>query len=226
MVPRILKVLALWRPEKDRFFYDLVTQAPMGIFVQVSGSFAFLNPMACKILGASNPEVLVGTQVLDRFHAEDHDLVDTRIQPIEAAHEKVEAVEQAVMRLDGEVAYANTSAIPFTYDGEEGALVFLKDVTQCKQDREQRGVSDEMLRRAGALAKVGCWAFDPATGLGTSTEEVARIFDLDPAQPIDVATSLGYYTSASRPLIEAAIARSLKCAEPYDLELLSPDTSK
>lgn len=78
---------------------------------------------------------------------------------------------------------------------------------------------EQLLREAGELAHVGGWEFDPATGEGTWTAEIARIHDLDPDDPTSVDVGLSYYHGESRRRIEAAVAAAMAHGTPYDLEL-------
>jgi PAS domain S-box-containing protein len=78
---------------------------------------------------------------------------------------------------------------------------------------------DELLALTGELAKVGGWEFDAATGVGSWTEEVARIHGVDPDTVTDESFGLGFYEGESRAMIEGAIDEALRLAKPYDLEL-------
>ncbi|HEX9011170.1 MAG TPA: PAS domain S-box protein [Holophagaceae bacterium] len=69
------------------------------------------------------------------------------------------------------------------------------------------------------LAKIGGWSFDPRTGEGEWTEEVARIHDLDPTVATTKELGLSFYTPESRPRIEQAVREAIEAARPYDLEL-------
>ena len=69
------------------------------------------------------------------------------------------------------------------------------------------------------LAKVGGWSFDPRTGEGEWTEEVARIHDLDPEVATSKDLGLSFYTPDCRPRIEQAVREAIEAARPYDLEL-------
>ncbi|MCX7010587.1 MAG: PAS domain-containing protein, partial [Kiritimatiellaeota bacterium] len=81
--------------------------------------------------------------------------------------------------------------------------------------RAQVELLDEMSR----MAKVGGWEFDPATGQGSCTDEVARIHDLDPSQPVNMQLSLDCYPGASRTRLEQALKEAVELGKPYDLEL-------
>jgi signal transduction histidine kinase/CHASE3 domain sensor protein/ActR/RegA family two-component response regulator len=79
--------------------------------------------------------------------------------------------------------------------------------------------SSRLLRETGRLARVGGWEFDPATGKGHWTEEVARIHDLEPDTETSVQMGLEFYPGESRARIEAAVKAAVEHGTPYDLEL-------
>ncbi|MFZ1983280.1 MAG: PAS domain S-box protein [Desulfatitalea sp.] len=76
-----------------------------------------------------------------------------------------------------------------------------------------------LLREMGRIAKIGGWEFDPTTGRGTWTEEVARIHDLDPADETSLAQGMAFYQGDSHAKIEKAVMEAIERAIPYDLEL-------
>jgi PAS domain S-box-containing protein len=203
----------------DAFFHQLVEQAPMAIFVQTDGRIAYANPAACALFGAPTPEALIGTPVLERFLPDARERLSDRIRRLSELRERAETSQQEFLRLDGSRGFGETSAMPFVHEGRDGALVFLRDLTQQRQDQQTARAREELLRLTGKLAKVGGWAFDALTLEGTWTEEVARIHDLDPDLPTDLSVGIRYYTPDSRRRVEEAIGRALQEAAPYDLEL-------
>ena len=80
-------------------------------------------------------------------------------------------------------------------------------------DREQ------LLEETGTLAKVGGWDFDPVSGAGRWTPEVAHIHDLDVLVEPSKQLGLQFYPGESRTRLEAALQKSLAEGAPYDLEL-------
>ena len=103
-----------------------------------------------------------------------------------------------------------------------------QDIDERKKTEIQIQKQDLLLREMGGIAQIGAWEFDPETGKGTWTDEVARIHGL----PVDEATSvekgLAFYTEESRRRIESAIQDVLSRQKPYDLELqmLSADGNR
>ena len=85
--------------------------------------------------------------------------------------------------------------------------------------REALEFREALLRETGAIAHVGGWEFDAATGRGTWTEEVARIHDLDPAAPSSMELGLSVYAGDSRRRIEEAVRAAIDRGTPYDLQL-------
>jgi len=101
-----------------------------------------------------------------------------------------------------------------------GLLRMEKDARRASEEAQQTvHAREELLHLTGKLAHVGGWEFDPKTGKGTWTEEVARIHDLDPRQENSVAIGLSFYTGESRASIERAVREAVEEAKPYDLEL-------
>lgn len=103
--------------------------------------------------------------------------------------------------------------------GEAVVVSTLVDITARRQAEEQLRTHQAILEETGRIAKVGGWSFDPKTGEGTWTDEVARIHDLDPAAETSREIGLSFYTVQSRPLIERAVTHAVEHGTPYDLEL-------
>ncbi len=111
------------------------------------------------------------------------------------------------------------SAAIIEIDGGTHIINITRDITIRKQIEQALRYNEALLQEVGRIAHVGGWDFDPATGLSTCTEEVARIHDLDPKTPASVVLSINYYTEQSRPVIEKAFREAAELAKPYDLEL-------
>ena len=95
----------------------------------------------------------------------------------------------------------------------------IQDITQRKNDEEILLYQKSFLQQMGKMAKVGGWEFDPVTGKGIWTEEIALIHDLNPNEEISLAKGLGFYSVDSRIKIEKAINDAVESGKPYDLEL-------
>lgn len=76
-----------------------------------------------------------------------------------------------------------------------------------------------LLQEMGQLAKVGGWEFDPNTGKGTWTDEIARIHDIDPNITATAELGLSFFHGKHRNKIDAALKEATNNGTPYDLEL-------
>jgi PAS domain S-box-containing protein len=106
------------------------------------------------------------------------------------------------------------------YSPERGYFtVVFDDITVRKTAELEIRSKQELLNLTGSIAKVGGWEFDPKTGKGNWTDEVARIHDLDPADPTTVEIGTSYYHGENKKRIEKAIKAASENGSPYDLEL-------
>ncbi len=95
----------------------------------------------------------------------------------------------------------------------------ITDITERELSGERLRASEQALNEAQHMAQLGSWSFDPETGSGTWSDEVALIHDLPAGSPITPARGIAYYAPESRPLIEKAVREAVEQGRPYDLEL-------
>lgn len=96
---------------------------------------------------------------------------------------------------------------------------FALDLTERKRAEEVLRSREELLNNVGRIAKIGGWEFDPLTGKGSWTAEVARIHGLDPTELTSVELGLSFYRDESRAAIEQALKDTVELKLDYDLEL-------
>ncbi len=129
-------------------FRAVVENGPIGIFVQTEAQFAYVNPAAASLLGAVKPEDLIGKPILERIHPDDRVKVAVRIRLVNTQRRPMPLAEQKYVRLDGTTFAAEVAAVPFTYQGKQGALVFFRDITERKNLEQQ-------LRQAQKMEAIG-----------------------------------------------------------------------
>lgn len=129
--------------------------------------------------------------------------------------------ERRFLTRDGNVFWANLGVtIIRKPDGSPDYFIAIIENIQARKAAEAALMDrDALLTDIGAMTKIGGWYFNPATGTGQWTSEVARIHDLPEDQPVGLMLGLSYYTEKHRPIIEAAVRAAIKEAIPYDLEL-------
>ena len=93
------------------------------------------------------------------------------------------------------------------------------DITEMKNIEANLKKATQLLKETGKIAKIGGWEFDPETGKGSWTEEVARIHDLEPNEPTNMEKGVSFYTKESKKRIEKAIKNAITKKQSYNLEL-------
>jgi PAS domain S-box-containing protein len=132
----------------DEHFRTLVETAPDAIFIQTNRRFAYVNAAAMRLFGATRPEELLGQPVLDRFHPDFRALVGERIRLLNEDRQPVTSVDEVCLTLAGSPKDVNISAIPFTYQNQNGALVFVRDITARKRAEEEMNLQFSALSAA------------------------------------------------------------------------------
>jgi PAS domain S-box-containing protein len=135
----------LLRETQDRYRL-LVELSPDAILVHSEGRYVFANPAAAALFGASVPEEIVGTHVLDFVHPDSRQVVYRRIEQGHAG-QVTPLEEMRIIRLDGTFADVEATSTRVEFLGRAALQVVMHDVTARKRAEER----DRTLREASAL---------------------------------------------------------------------------
>jgi two-component system sensor histidine kinase/response regulator len=136
--------------ESEKRFRQLVEGAPEGIYINTGHLFRYLNAAALRLFGADAPEQLVGQSVLERYHPHYREVGAERMRILLEERIAVPVIEQQCFRLDGTVFDVEVSAVPFTFEGHDGAVVYIRDITARKKGEQDR---TSLLQHAKELAE-------------------------------------------------------------------------
>ncbi|MFS8118510.1 MAG: PAS domain S-box protein, partial [Microcoleus sp.] len=128
--------------------------------------------------------------------------------------------EGRLVKPNGEIRWWQGESMPTR--SENGEIVFCGvalDINDRKKAETAIRDSQRQLKEAQRLAHVGNWEFNPATGTATWSEELFRIFGLEPAA---AAPSLEQQLSWCHPedleLWQTQVQQSIEFGIPYDFD--------
>ncbi len=134
---------------------------------------------------------------------------------------KIDTGQVTVIRISGLLMSLVLSVL--VWQLASGRARALKLAQQMTSELRESG---ERLKEAQRMALIGSWELDIASNTLTWSDEIYRIFEIDPAS---VAVSYDIFLSAIHPedrsLVDSAYAASVKTGAPYSMEhrLLFPD---
>lgn len=114
--------------ETEERYRDLIEYLPLGIGIHVNGKLVFVNESAAKMLGTSDPDELIGRDVIEFTHPDSKDVMRERIKLL-LGGKPVPMAEIKLLRLDDKVITVETSAHPYTYKGMAAVQLIIKDIT-------------------------------------------------------------------------------------------------
>ena len=155
-------------------------------------------------------------------HPDDRPAMDAAIGPHLKAEVGFYSCEHRMRHRDGHWVWVVSSGTIVERDAAGSPVRIVgthMDVTERLRNRHALQRTRDMLQRMGAVAKVGGWELDLATGKVAWTPEVYRIHELDPSIEPELVNAIDFYAPAGRPAIEAAIRAAIAHGTPWDLEL-------
>jgi len=179
----------------------------------------YVNAAAC----ASNRmtrEQQVGKRLLELLPAHrESGLFDEYCRVIETGEP---LVKESLIYTDvyGEQRLARAFDIRATKSGD-GFIAAWRDVTTRKRAEEKLHRMQSLLNQTQALTHVGGWEYDVAARRITWTDEVYRIYGLDPAihDPSNIPQDIAFYAPEDQQQVTNAFQRAVETGAPYDLEL-------
>jgi PAS domain S-box-containing protein len=175
----------------------------------------------CRVLGyyaglGSNllmaPEDFVGKSVDDFLPADVAGLVREAVERTIRTGEMTSAEYE--LSLHGTTMYEQARFMPF----EDGAVVLIEDVTERNAAEEELRKGREDLNRAQAVAHVGSWYCDLATGANTWSDEASRIIGKPPGSALSGHEFIELVHPDDREYAAGRWKAAVEDNEPYDIE--------
>ncbi len=205
--------------ESEEKYRSMVDLLPDAVIIHSEGKVLFANTAALKLVKVKSLKHITTKSLLDFIHPDSISLARKRINQILLTGKPSSFAEEKIITHDNEIIEVEVIGIPVIYLNKPAIQTIARDITLRKKAEQEIKLKDELLHLTGDMAKVGGWEFDADTKLGTWTDEVARIHDLDPKAKTNVEIGISFYKNESRVKITEAIQAAIDHGTPYDLEL-------
>jgi diguanylate cyclase (GGDEF)-like protein/PAS domain S-box-containing protein len=140
------RMLAAIRESEERY-RKLVELSPDGIVICRQARIEFANPAALRLLGARDPDEVLGAMILGFVHPDSVELFQAQLELIEENGANVPWLEERFVRLDYAVLDVEVSGIPFRYRGQQAVQIIFRDISariDAKQRLERMAYCDQL----------------------------------------------------------------------------------
>jgi len=201
--------------DSEKRFRGMIENAPDPIFIQTEQKFAYLNPAACKLFDIQSAEELVGKPVIARIPPDDRHIVEDRGRRIrEGLAPDRSMLEHRFLRMDGSPVWVETKGEPIAYEDKNGALVFVRDISQRREAQNALLESESRFRTLAESAPVGIVIADLEEKTLYINQRFTALFGYTIVDMPSVAQwwPLAYPDEAQRSKAQAAWTAALKNA--------------
>jgi diguanylate cyclase (GGDEF)-like protein/PAS domain S-box-containing protein len=194
------------------------------IATDTEGRVTRMNPTAERLTGWPLAQAQ-GSLLTDVFHIINAKTRGRCVNPVQLVMEHGQVVglanHTALIAQDGREYQISDSAAPIrdAMGSIVGVVLVFSDVTEAYRIRQALDTTAELLERTGEVAKVGGWEFDLRTERLFWSKETCHIHELDPPVTPPLEAAINFYAPQARPIVRAAVQKSIEHGTPFDLEL-------
>lgn len=143
------------------------------------GTFVFVNDVFCRLFGKSADE-LIGHRWHPVAYSDDIPMIEAKLSGM-SAENPVVIIENRVFLASGEICWMQfVNRGGYDVDGNLKEIQSVgRDITKLKQIEANLRESEDTLRHAQAVGRIGSFTMDYHTEAFRITEETARLFDLE-----------------------------------------------
>jgi PAS domain S-box-containing protein len=186
--------------------------------------FEYVSPSVERLLGYTPEELVEDPELVFRIVTPEHLAHMDRVGPDGWA----EPQEVQVRRKDGSTVWIEERLTPIFDD--DGALIAVegiaRDIDQRKQAESLLAEREQQLAEAQALAHVGSWEWDIASNEVRWTDEMFRIYGLEPgSSEVTYEVYLSHVHPDDRFIAARNVSSALETGIPFasDYRILRPD---
>lgn len=216
-----IAILYHGREERQKkLFQSLLSNIGDGVYgVDREGRCIWINPQALRMLGYSEKEVLYRDQhALFHHHKPSHEPYEECECPIHLTlrDHQIRYADENFIRKDGTFFPISLTVAPINH---EGAIVVFRDVSEEKRTQDALRKSETGLKKAQKMARIGSWEFDLRANHLEWSEEIFRIFEIDPGRfGASYEAFLESVHPDERDRVDRAYRDSLETRKKYTME--------
>jgi len=200
-------------------YHKLVDILPDALIVHQDGKVVFANPSAAQMFGYASAEATTGQPLINHIHPDDRELVVRRISGVIEKNADAPLIQEHFLKLDGSDVWAETTGTPIEFEGKPAVMAVLRDVSDSRQALEALKKAHARHDEAQRIAHLGHWELNPETDQLDWSDEVFRIFEIDPAQfGASYEDFLNLIHPDDREMVDRAYRESVKNHTQYQSE--------
>jgi len=143
--------------ESEKRYRDLMDLMPDAVMVWVDEKIVFANPAVAKILGAADPDKLIGRSYWKIVHPDYHKVGKKRMELLHKG-KQISPVELEFFRLDGGTVCCECTGEAITFNGRPAILSVWRDITERKKTEEEKTRLASQLLQAQKMEAIGTLA--------------------------------------------------------------------
>ncbi|WP_190486001.1 PAS domain S-box protein [Microcoleus sp. FACHB-831] len=209
--------------QTKKFLSSVLENLPVAVAAKEAEELRFaLWNSAAKDLFGFNPEEVLGKNDYDVFPKDQADFFTSKDRQVLNSGEVLDIPEEFIQLKQGGIAILHTkkTAILDANGKPQYLLAIAEDITERKQAEAALRQSQYQLQEAQRIAHIGNWEFDVATGQITWSDELFRIFNIEPGQPVPTYTEhLKLYYAEDSELLHQKVTSAITEGKSYETDL-------
>ncbi|MFM9839684.1 MAG: PAS domain S-box protein [Cyclobacteriaceae bacterium] len=161
--------------ETEGRYRELVETLPLGIVIYQDNVLVFANKLAAKLLGANQPDELIGKSALSFVHPDSMDSSLARLKAL-LDGKPVPTIEQKYIRLDGQEVMVDVSAHTLTFRGKPAIQIIIKDTTEQRETRLAKLKTETLFSQLFKSSPFGLVMLDDAGKVVQVNEGFEKMF--------------------------------------------------
>ena len=164
----------------DSFMEKIMNSSPSAIAIHREGKILYVNPACIRLMKIDKLEQVLGKSVFDFLHPNFHKMTEERLEKARKGTLDNKVVEEKFICMDGSVIDVEVIGTSSIYQGQPAMRSIFLDITERKETEKALQESEMLLKKAQEMAHIGSWRLDLQTNELFWSDEVYRIFGLEP----------------------------------------------